>query len=176
MKFDGIPRIRILSFFIALFTLFIGFRLFYIQIIHGNEYSNLADRQYVTPADRIFDRGSIFFRERSGELASAATLRSGFTIAISPQNITDPEEAYRLVSAIIPLDYQDFIAKALKKDDPYEEIARRVEKELADKINTLKITGLSVYKENWRFYPANELAARVIGFVGYNNEIGRAHV
>ncbi|MEK7593709.1 MAG: penicillin-binding protein 2 [Patescibacteria group bacterium] len=145
-------------------------KLFFIQVIHGEEYSALADRQYSTPSSHIFERGAIFFKEKSGELASAATLGSGFVIAINPKLITEPEKVYEAINSIAPTPWQDFLDKANKKSDPYEEIAHRLTREQADKINTLPFKGISVYKEKWRFYPSSNVAARIIGFVGYSNE------
>ena len=37
-------------------------------------------------------------------------------------------------------------------------------------MDALKIPGLKIQKEKWRFYPGNETASRIIGFVGYNND------
>lgn len=145
-------------------------KLFFIQVIHGEEYSALADRQYSTPSSHIFERGAIFFKEKNGELASAATLGSGFVIAINPKLITEPEKVYEAINSIVPLPRQDFLDKANKKNDPYEEIAHRLTREQADKINTLPFKEISVYKEKWRFYPSSNMAARIIGFVGYSNE------
>ena len=39
-------------------------KLFFIQVIHGEEYSALADRQYSTPSSHIFERGAIFLKKK----------------------------------------------------------------------------------------------------------------
>src|SRR5258706_15696036 len=101
MRLEGFSRIRILYIFIFFFAAAIVLRLFFIQVVNGKDYSEAADRQYVTPISHIFDRGSVFFKERNGELASAATLSSGFTIAINPKEIDDAEVAYKKISQII---------------------------------------------------------------------------
>ena len=145
-------------------------RLFFVQVIHGSEYSENADRQYATPSSNIFDRGSIFFQERDGNRISAATLKSGYIVAINPKNTKDPEEAFNSLSSVITLDHDAFVAKTLKKDDPYEEVARRVSEKDAESIINMKIPGVSLYKEKWRFYPAGTLAAHVLGFVGYKGD------
>lgn len=170
MKTRVFTRIRVLSFFILLFGLIVIGKLFLIQVVHGDDYSLMADRQYSTPSSHIFERGTIFFKERKGELASAATLGSGFIIAINPKLIIEPEKVYDAVNLIVPLDKEEFLAKANKKEDPYEEVAHRLTRGEADKINSLKIKGLSLYKEKWRFYPSSNVASRIIGFVGYGNE------
>ena len=170
MNSEDIPRFRFLSLLIVLFVLVIVARLFYVQIIHGSDYSQLADRQYATPLGNIFDRGAIFFKEKNGELASAATLSSGFAISINPSKIDDTEKIYESINKITPIDHSDFVYKAGKKEDPYEEITHRIGKDEADKVDALKIPGLKIQKEKWRFYPGNETASRIIGFVGYNDD------
>ena len=130
----------------------------------------MADRQYATPLARIFERGAIFFKEKGGELASAATLNSGYIVSINPSKIDNPEKIYESINTITPINLDEFLEKTGKKKDPYEEIAHRVGKEEADKITALKFSGVSIQKEKWRFYPGGETAARIIGFVGYNND------
>ena len=56
-----------------------------------------------------------YFKEKSGELASAATLGSGFVIAINPKLITEPEKVYEAINSIAPTPWQDFLDKANKK-------------------------------------------------------------
>ena len=186
MNFSFLSRIRILSAFIFLFALLLIMKLFLVQVIHGSSYSDRADRQYATPSDNIFERGSIYLKSRDSELIGAATTISGFKVAINPKEILDPENVFDNLSAIMPFDKDSFLIKAGKKDDPYEEVANKINKETADKINALKLPGVYIYKENWRFYPGNELAASTVGFVGFKDndfsgrtgieKIGRAHV
>lgn len=126
-----------------------------------------ADHQYVTSSSDIFERGSIFFERKDGQLVSAATQTTGFKVAINPSQISDDEEVYVKLSEKITLDHDGFILKASKKSDPYEEIANRLTKEEADYISSKKIPGVYVYKEKWRFYPGGNLASHTLGFLGY---------
>src|SRR3989344_3229318 len=64
----------------------------------------------------------------------------------------------------------DFLKKAVKKDDPYEEIARRVPSETADEIRRAKFPGVELYSEKWRFYPANKVASDVLGIVAFKDK------
>ena len=180
MTFSFISRFKIILFCLVFFSLVLATKLFLVQIVHGNTYSESADRQYVTPSGNIYERGTIFFQNRSkggvdGQLIAAATQMAGFKIAIDPSKILDKELVYKELSKIIPIDYADFINKAGKINDPYEEIANHLTKEQADAIAILKIPGLSVYKENWRFYPGANAAAQSLGFVAYkgNDLAGR---
>lgn len=155
---------------VFLFALLLITKLFFVQVVHGKEYSERADRQYATPAGDIFERGSIFFKQKSGQLVSAATLTTGFKLAINPKEIADAESAYGAVNGVIPIVHDQFLAKAGKKNDPYEEIATKLTKEEADKVNGFRIPGVYIYKEKWRFYPGEALASNALGFVAYNGD------
>lgn len=170
MKAETTPRIHILFFFMLLFAIILVGRLFFLQIVHGQTYQEMADSQYVTSVSNIYERGSIFFQDRRGQLVSAATLKSGYLISINPSIMENPEEAYEKIQKIIPLDKASFFAKAAKKEDPYEEIARRVAEETAFAVRDLEIPSVSIQKEKWRFYPAGKAAAHILGFVGYNGD------
>ncbi len=164
-------RIRALSALIVIASLvFIG-KLFFIQVIHGGDYREQASRQYISPVSNIFDRGNIFFTKKDGQTLSAATLKTGFTVAINPTLLEDPQGAFAHLVSIIPdIDSDAFFLKAGKKNDPYEEIARRVPKDKAQAVESLDIQGVSIHEEKWRFYPGKTLAAHVLGFVGYDGD------
>ncbi len=163
-------RIRVVSFLIFLFACILILKLFFLQVIHKNDYLERADRQYATPAGDIFERGRIFFSKNDGTEVIGATVISGFKIAIKPKDILDVEEAYKSLNEIISIDYDDFIRKAGKTNDPYEEIAHRLTKEQANKVSDLKLKGVSMFKESWRFYPGGNSAAHVLGFVAYKGD------
>jgi cell division protein FtsI/penicillin-binding protein 2 len=163
-------RSRLIIFGLILFAGAIGTKLFWVQVVRGQQYSGAADRQYVTPADSIYERGTIYFKRKDGELISAATQVSGYKLAINPEKIADPEEAYKKISSVSKVDREEFMAKAGKKNDPYEEVAGRLKKDQADAISKLKLSGVSIFKEKWRFYPGEDLAAHALGFVGYQGD------
>ena len=167
MRAKYVFRIRILSLFFCAFALALAGRLYFVQIVDGSAYEARADRQHVHQSEGIFDRGSIFFKDKRDNLISAATLQSGFFLTINPTLIDDAEALYATLSPLLPLEQEAFIARASKKEDTYEEITHRIPKEIAEKIDALLIPGLHLYKEQWRFYPGNSLAAQVIGFLSY---------
>lgn len=164
-------RLRVVSFFVLLLGVLFGVKLFWLQVIHGHQYADQANHQYITPEGSQFDRGSIFFKQKDGGLVSAASLLRGFTAAINPKQITDPESVFTKLQVILPtLDHDTFIAQTKKITDPYEEIATRLTQEQADQIKALKITGISLYRMSSRFSPSGTLAPHVIGFVSYKGD------
>lgn len=163
-------RIIIVSICIFFFASILIGKLFYIQIVHKNLYINKADRQYSTPTSNIFDRGSIFFTKKDGSLVAGATISSGFKIAINAKNIVDVEMIYQTLDPYMEMDHDTFILKANKKTDPYEEVAFHLTKEQVTEIDNLKLPGISIYKDNWRFYPGETLSSHTLGFLAYKGD------
>jgi len=163
-------RIRFLSLCVVFVALLIIGRLYVLQVMEHDTYSEKADRQYARSGTSIFNRGSIFFTSKLGEEVSAATLKNGFTVAVNPEILKNPETAFAQISAIIPLEKIGFLQKATKVNDPYEEVAKRVEYSVGEQIGSLGIPGVNVYKDRWRFYPGDTLASHAVGFLGYQGD------
>ena len=170
MKYNFLFRTRIIFFCISVFALILIGKLFLVQVVRSSDYSDRADRQYSTPSSNIFERGTIYFERKDGQLVSAAMQTTGFKLAINPIKILDKEAVYNELTKIITINQDDFLTKAGKENDPYEEIANYLTKEQADAIALLKIPGLTVYKEKWRFYPGANLASQSLGFVAYKGD------
>lgn len=179
MKIDSFKgRIRLIFCFFVFFALIMVLRLYFLQIVYGDTYSEKADRQYTSISVDTFDRGNIFFLDKNNSQVSAASLKTGYILALNNKELaTDTEAYYKEISNIIPLDASLFYSKISKKDDPYEEIAQYVSEEDIKKISDLKLPGLIIEKEKWRYYPGGKLGSNVIGFVGYDdsgkNLVGR---
>lgn len=144
-------------------------RLFMLQVIHTKDYRARAQRQYVTPAGNIFDRGTIYFTSKDGTTVAAATIQNGFKAAINPSLVTDAAQAYADISKVLPIDQATFLSNAAKKNDPYEVVAQHVNADQAAVLAAQKIPGLTLYSDKWRYYPGDSLAAKAIGFVSYSN-------
>lgn len=163
-------RIRFISVIIILAALVMSVRLYFVQIVHGKSFASDAERQNINENTISYDRGEIYFESKTGEIIPAAISRSGFTVAINPKIIKDPEEIYKNLSQVLVLDKEKFITQASKPDDPYEEIVKYLNAETADKIKALNIYGVTISTDKWRFYPGDKLASNVIGFVAYNED------
>ncbi len=164
-------RSRIILGCILLFALVLIGKNFLVQVVHGGAYEEAALRQYATPSSSIFERGTIYFDRKDGQLVSAATQTLGYKLAIYPEKIVNAEDTYQKLSAIIPdIDHAEFITKAGKKNDPYEDIVGHLTKDEADATSALKLPGVNLFKEKWRFYPGGVLASNTLGFVGYKGD------
>ncbi len=164
-------RIRIVLAFMVLGALLIAGRLYFIQIVHGEEYALKADRQFASGASGLFDRGSIYFTRKDGALISAATLATGFLVAINPQTLGDPEAAYTAIAktASGAISRDAFIAAAAKKNQVHIEVAHRLSNEQGRALVAKNIPGVQVFRERWRYYPGGALAAQAIGIVSYGS-------
>jgi cell division protein FtsI (penicillin-binding protein 3)/stage V sporulation protein D (sporulation-specific penicillin-binding protein) len=168
-------RIRVLIGVIIFLSLGIIGRLFSLQILNQKSYKERAERQYLTPASESFNRGIIYFTKKDGTTVAAATVATGFKLAINPPKIVDAQKTYDALNAVVPIVSEDFFARAQKKNDPYEEIAEHLDSSQAETITALNLPGVNIYRQKWRFYPGAELAAKAIGFISYkgNDLIGR---
>lgn len=170
MKHTLVIRARILSGFFIAAALLLVVRLYFLQVVHGNEYRMQAQAQYVEQSPDTQSRGNIFFTTKGGQLVSAAVMQTGWRIAIDPESVQDAQTTYDALTAITPMDKARFMASAAKPNDPYEEVAFRVDDGAADQIRALNLPGVMLVSDQWRFYPAHELAAQTIGFVGYQGD------
>ena len=163
-------RLRLLSLLVFLCAILLVSKLYLVQIVSGENFEVKAEHQYVAGTN-YFDRGGIYFTTKEGALVPAASIKTGFVLHINPIVLgerTDLEDIYEKVNAITPLNLEEFLIKVHKEDDPYEELARRLPADVAEKIQALKISGLSVSKERWRLYPGETMAAHAVGLIGYS--------
>lgn len=164
-------RIRILSVGLVLVAILLIAKLYSVQILQGPSYKAQADRQYNKGSGSHFNRGSIFFTNRDGELVSAATQKKGYLIALNTRLLEDPKYIYDQLSKTVLVDFDVFMAKANIKDDPHEVIASHVDENSGKFLIDQNLKGVNVTAEKWRYYPGDNLASHVLGFVGYKGNL-----
>lgn len=170
MRRDAVTRIRIITGIVLLLMSVLVVRLYYVQLMKGSEYREAGEKQYVHTVQELYNRGSIYFTTKDNERVSAATIKTGFLLAIDPSKIIDPEQVFSALNAIVPLDHDTFIERAKRSDKTYQEIEKEISNDVAEKIETLNIEGVKLYRNQWRYYPGKSLAGRTIGFIGYDND------
>lgn len=169
-------RIRFVFAGIMLVAALVIIRLYFIQVVHGEEYSEKADRQFASGGSGLFDRGTIYFTTKDGSLISAGALSSGFLIAINPQTLIDAELAYRAIRSIATstISHEAFLAAAGRKGQVYIEVAHHVGDTEGQMLAKKNIPGVQVLRERWRYYPGNSLASQTIGIVSYGKGDSRS--
>lgn len=163
-------RVRLVFFGIVFFAAIIVGKLYMVQIVSGEDFSVKADHQYVNENSNLISRGSIFFTSKDGKAVTAAMQQSGFTAFLNPKNLINPEQAYAALSKITSVDKDDFFTKANKKNDPYEEVAKKISLDKGTKVKEADIDGLDVIREKWRFYPGQASAAHALGIVAFKGD------
>lgn len=164
-------KLRIIALGILFIVLVLIAKLYYLQIMKGEDYSLFAEHQYLNSSQQLFTRGSIFFTRKDGTLISAATVTTGFLVSIDPIQLTDADVAFAAITKFVPTVNKDaFYASAAKKTDPYEVVAHQVSEENGRALDALNIPGVHVERERWRSYPAGIGAAQSIGLIGFDND------
>lgn len=164
-------RIRLILAAILILAFGAVTRLYFVQIVHGENYAQKADRQFSSGSGGLFDRGAIYLSRKDGALISAAALATGFLVAINPQVLGDREAAYEAIAAAAPsvISREAFLSAAAKKSQVYIEVAHRLSNESGQALAARDIPGVQVLRERWRQYPGASLAAQTIGIVSYGS-------
>lgn len=156
---------------IILLALVLVVRLYTVQIVRGEAFAAKAEGQYIVKSTNLFERGAVYFRDKTGKELSAATLRSGYLLYVNPKNVTSPNEVCRALSDIageaIPL---DCVEQVSDKTRTYRELANRLPDEVGKAIAEKDFEGVGVSRERWRYYPGDQIAAQTIGFVSFQGD------
>lgn len=160
---------------IVLLFFLVGFiallvRLFTLQVIYHKEYKALVAHQQGLVKNISVERGSIYAREKDGTLVPLALNKTEETLVVSPRLIENPEEAARIISEALKIDPDVILNKLADKTDPYEVVASRLEVKEAEKLSLLLPKGFYFEEEKRRFYPHNNIASHLLGFVSKEKE------
>lgn len=162
-----LSRVRILTLCFIFAALVIVGRLYILQIVRGDTYMARADAQFLPPQSPLVDRGNIYFTDKNNAQITAATLKTGWGIAVNPTKVTDPKALYAAVKPYTSLTEEEVVAKATKNNSKYQSIAKRVTDDLSETVMPQKIDGLIIEQDRWRLYPGGSLAAQTLGFVAF---------
>jgi cell division protein FtsI/penicillin-binding protein 2 len=180
MKSNQTTRIRIILGCIVIAALVLAVKLYDVQILQSKTYTQIANRQYVRPDTVIFDRGAIYFQSKDSTRLAVATVKDGFAISINPKLLTDPSSAYTAIAKVfatststppsVLISKTNFLTKAANQNTSFQEIATKVDTNVGTAVSTLAIPGVSVYEDDWRYYPGDSMASQVIGLTGERGE------
>jgi cell division protein FtsI (penicillin-binding protein 3) len=140
-------------------------RLVYLQVFCYGEFAVRAQRQQQRTTEVAAKRGLIY--ERAGrELAMSKSVESVFAV---PSDIPDLGNTMSLISRITRSDPRELLAKC-HAAKTFCWVARKADPEIAGRVRALNLKGIYFQKESKRFYPKNDLAAQVLGYVGMDDE------
>jgi cell division protein FtsI (penicillin-binding protein 3) len=164
-------RFWLVCLFFLLWAFAIAGRLFWIQIVRHKEFVDRAAKQQQRTFE-VAPRRGILYDRNLHELAMTVLVDSIYAV---PTEIDDKQAAARTLAAITHTDPQDArtteqeIAARLASGRSFAWIARRVKPDVATRVRALNLKGIYFQKEFQRFYPDNEIAAQVLGYVGVDD-------
>ena len=143
-----------------LWSLAVFGRLGYLQLYKHRDYLVRAQRQQQRVVEISPKRGAIYDRNMHA-LAMSIQVDSAFAV---PAEMKDEALAARLLSGVLGVP-QDVIEARLGSSRSFVWIERKLTPEKAEALNSLNLKGVYTQPENKRFYPKNDLASHVVGFV-----------
>lgn len=180
MRISGKLQKKRISILLLLFV--IGFsvlvlRTAWIQIVRGEKLSREAMEQQTSDQTVSAKRGKIYDRNLK-VLASNVSVE---TISITPGILRDSIKKNEMSISRVAKDLAERlnlkaedVEKKIKRESGFEYLKKKVDKDVADKvrkyISDYKLSGVSYAEDVKRFYPYNNLASHIIGFVGEDNQ------
>ncbi|PYY18639.1 MAG: penicillin-binding protein [Acidobacteria bacterium] len=164
-KHEGRLRLSLFAAFFCLWIFAICGRLLWLQVVEYGFLTQKAARQQQRSIEVSPPRGVIYDR-KGRELAMSVQVDSVFAV---PSEIPDQASTANLLAHILKIDPKEMLAK-LESSRSFTWIARKLDNNVAGRIRALNLKGIYFQKEPKRFYPKNDLAAQVIGYVGMDDE------
>jgi len=150
-------------------------KLFWLQILRHHEFVEKAEKQQ-QHTFAVAPRRGVLYDRNLRELAMTVQADSVYAV---PSEIDDKKATVHALAQIVhagsdsnPVDAwtsEDQIAARVNASRGFAWIARRLSPETAARVKALNLKGVYFQKEFQRFYPDNEIAAQVLGYVGVDD-------
>jgi cell division protein FtsI (penicillin-binding protein 3) len=166
-----IRRLRFawVAIFFCTWVAVIGGRLVWLQVIRHSEWVEKAERQQHSTVTVAPQRGILYDRNLR-ELAMTVKMDS---VYVDPSELGENRATTaEMLTKIVHTDPTDAFTSEpqmlarFNDSKHFAWVARRVDPATADRVRQLNLKGVYFYKEFKRFYPNNDLAAQVLGYVG----------
>ena len=160
-------RKKIVSVFFICFAIFLilAGRLVYLMVFQSDYYSEQAKELHERERSIKAARGRIL--DANGTVI--ADNKTVCTISVIHNQIKEPDRIVEVLSKELDLS-EDFVRKRVEKYSSIERIKSNVDKEKGDAIRAYKLDGVKVDEDYKRYYPYGELASKVLGFTGGDNQ------
>ncbi len=176
-KDSSLIRLRFVLGLIMFGAVAIGVNLFLIMVLQHDFYTALAAGSHEMYEQLFPERGEVYMQDsRSKELYPLAINRDYYAMYVDTRQIEDETVAQEVAEKIAAeFDYNDddkfnLYLKLTKDNDPYEPIEDKIDNQKAEKLMNMDLPGIGFTMRSRRFYPENDLAAHVIGFLGKNRQ------
>ena len=140
-------------------------RLVYLMVFDAKYYQKKAEDLHEREREIKAARGEILGAR--GEVL--ATNKTVCTISVIHSQIREPEKVIKTLAEALEMD-EATVRKRVEKVSSMERIKTNVDKETGDNIRNMELDGVKVDEDFKRYYPYNELASKVLGFTGGDNQ------
>ena len=158
-------KIVTVFFCISFAMLFLAGRLVYLMVFQSEFYSAKAQDLHERERDIKAARGKIL--DINGNVL--ASNRSVCTISVIHSQVKDEEKVIKVLAKELGMEEQA-VRKRVEKVSSIERIKSNVSKEIGDKIRDYKLAGVKVDEDYKRYYLYDDLASKVLGFTGGDNQ------
>ncbi|MDE5892137.1 MAG: peptidoglycan glycosyltransferase [Acetatifactor sp.] len=160
-------RKKILVIFLGCGLVLVGLfvRLVYLMIWEAEYYAEKATQLHERERSIKAARGRIL--DCNGEVL--ADNRTVCTISVIHNQIQDPEAVIEMLCRELELS-EEYVRKRVEKYSSMERIKSNVDKSVGDRIREYELPGVKVDEDYKRYYPYGELASKVLGFTGGDNQ------
>lgn len=160
-------RKKIVTVFVICTALFIGLagRVVYLMIYQSEHYEQLAQDLHQRERRIKAKRGRII--DSTGTVL--ADNRTVCTISVIHNQIRDPEKVIEVLCRELGLS-EETVRKRVEKVSSIEKVKSNVSKEIGDAIRAYDLDGVKVDEDYKRYYPYGELASKILGFTGADNQ------
>ena len=150
--------------FLLLLVGLIG-RLMFFMVFQSEYYSRKAEELHVRERYIKAKRGKIL--DRNGVVLADNV--AVCNISVIHNQIKDKERVIDVLCEELGLS-REYVEKRVNKVSSIEKIKSNVSKEIGDKIREYNLAGIKVDEDYKRYYPFGELASKVLGFTGGDNQ------
>ncbi len=140
--------------------MFVSIRLFYVQVIWGEELQIKALDQWTRNVPILAKRGEI--TDRNG--VTLATTSETYTVFVRPRAVTDINEVCSVLSQIFSLDKSALAEKIQTTKVSEIKVVKHVGKEFVEELSKYSLSGVYFAEDVTRYYPYDELLAQVLGY------------
>ncbi|MDD6339742.1 MAG: penicillin-binding transpeptidase domain-containing protein [Butyrivibrio sp.] len=158
-------KIRICTISIISMLILLACRLLYIMVFLSEELSEKATMLHQRERSIKAERGKII----SSDGYVLADNKTVCTVSVIHSQIENPEKIISVLSKELEVP-ADRVRKYVEKVSSMERIKSNVSKEIGDRIRNYNLPGVKVDEDSKRYYPYNELASKVLGFTGGDNQ------
>lgn len=140
-------------------------RMVYLMVIKSDYYAKKAEQLHERERDIKAARGRII--DAKGEIL--ADNKAVCTISVIHSQVKEPDKIIAMLQKELGLS-EETARKRVEKVSSIEKVKTNVEKEVGDRIREYGLAGVKVDEDFKRYYPCNELASKVLGFTGGDNQ------